>query len=100
MTVAEKGNLERIIEAVLKDVFGAAQIEDVYVVHSVDADGDDILRVYVAFNGAEDQFNAKAASGVVRQMRPRLYEELEEDAFPIISYLSSADMKAVRDAVG
>ncbi|MDE0203350.1 MAG: hypothetical protein OXK73_13045 [Rhodospirillaceae bacterium] len=98
--MAEKGNLESIVEAVLKEVFGAARIEDVYVVHTVDADGDDILRIYVAFNGTEDQFNAKAASGVVRQMRPRLSEELQEDAFPIISYLSSADVKAVRNAVG
>ena len=97
--MAEKGNLESIIEAVLKDVFGAAQIEDVYVVHTVDADGDDILRIYVAFNGTEDQFDAKAASGVVRHMRPRL-SELHEDAFPIISYLSSKDMEAVRNAVG
>ena len=99
-TVVDKRELENIIEAVLKEVFGAAQIGDVLVVRTLDADGDDILRVYVTFNGTEEQFNAKTASGVVRHMRPRLVDELEVDAFPIISYLSNADMKTVKNAVG
>lgn len=98
--MAEKQELENIVGAVLRDVFGASQIGDVHVVRTINEDDEEILRVYVVFNGTEEQFDATLASGVVRRMRPRLLEELTEDAFPVISYLSSSDMKTVKNAVG
>ena len=98
--MADNQSVESIIGAILKEAFGDAQIEDVHVVKTFGADGDEILRIYVVFNGTEGQFNAKSASGVVRHMRPRLSEELQIDAFPVISYLSSTDMRSVKDAVG
>ena len=98
--MADKQDLENIIRAVLGDVFGAARIGDVHIVRTEDEDGDEFLRVYVVFNGTEEQFDAALASGVVRRMRPRLLDELMEEAFPVISYLSSSDMQTVKNAVG
>ena len=98
VTVVENRKLQRTIKAVLKDVFGASKIGDIHVVRSFDEDGDRILRVYVVFKGTEDQFDATRASGVVRHMRPRL-AAVGEQAFPIISYVSSDEMGGVMDAV-
>ncbi len=98
--MADNRKLKKIIGAVLRDVFGAARIGDLHVVRTFNEDDEEILRVYVVFNGAEDQFDAALASGVVRHLRPRLLEELTEDAFPVISYLSGSDMKSVKNAVG
>lgn len=96
--MVENRKLQRTIKAVLKDVFGASKIGDIHVVRSFDEDGDHILRVYVVFKGTEDQFDATRASGVVRHMRPRL-AAVGEQAFPIISYVSSDEMGGVMDAV-
>ena len=101
-TVVDKRELENIIEAVLKEVFGAAQIGDVLVVRTLDADGDDILRVYVTSTEPKSNSTLRLRSGVVRHMRPRLVDELEVDAFPIISVSTvlNADLKTVKNAVG
>ena len=98
--MADERKLETIVRAVLEEVFGADQIGDVYIVRALGGDDEEILRIYVEFNDAEEQFDAVLAGGVVRHMRPRLLDELEEDAFPVLSYISGADMKEVKDAVG
>ncbi len=98
--MAENRKLKSIIRDVLRGVFGVDRIGDVHVVRTSNEDDEEILRVYVVFNGTDDQFDATLASGVVRRMRPRLLQELTEDAFPVISYLSSSDMKTVKNAVG
>ena len=97
--MAEDRKLEGVVKSVLKDVMGASFIGDVHVTRTVDHDDDDILLIYVEFKGTIEQFNAKQASSVIRHMRPRLSEELAEEAFPVISYVSGSDMKMVRDAV-
>lgn len=97
-TMAEKQELKRIVRSVLEEVFGDDRIGDVYVASAYDEDGDEILRVRVVFDGTEEQFDARKASSVVRHMRPRL-ATIGEQAFPIISYCSSDEIDAVRDAV-
>ena len=96
--MAEKQQLERIIRSVLEEIFGDDRIEDVYVASAYDEDGDEILRITVVFDGTEEQFDARKASSVVRHMRPRL-ATIGEQAFPIISYVSSDEISAVRDAI-
>ena len=98
--MADERKVERIVCAVLKDVFGADRIGDVHVVRALGWDDDEILRIYAVFNGAEEQFDATLAYDVVRHMRSRLLEELTEDAFPVMSYISKSDMKTVKNAVG
>lgn len=96
--MAENQQLERIIRSVLEEIFGDDRIGDVYVASAYDEDGDEILRITVVFDGTEEQFDARKASSVVRHMRPRL-ATIGEQAFPIISYVSSDEVSAVRDAV-
>ena len=96
--MAENQKLERIIRSVLEEIFGDDRIEDVYVASAYDEDGDEILRITVVFDGTEEQFDARKASSVVRHMRPRL-ATIGEQAFPIISYVSSDEISAVRDAI-
>ena len=96
--MAENPELKTVIQAVLKEIFGDARIEDVYIALTYDEDGDEILRVKVVFDGTEEQFDARKASSVVRHMRPRL-ATIGEKAFPIISYVSSDEMGMVKDAV-
>ena len=95
--MAENQELKRIIRAVLEEIFGDARIGDVHVASAYDEDGDEILRVKVVFDGTEEQFDARKASSVVRHMRPRL-AMIGEQAFPIISYVSSNEMSGVKDA--
>ena len=95
--MAENQELKGIIRAVLEEIFGDARIGDVYVASAYDEDGDEILRVKVVFDGTEEQFDARKASSVVRHMRPRL-AMIGEQAFPIISYVSSDEMSGVKDA--
>ena len=95
--MAENQELKGIIRAVLEEIFGDAWIGDVHVASAYDEDGDEILRVKVVFDGTEEQFDARKASSVVRHMRPRL-AMIGEQAFPIISYVSSDEMSGVKDA--
>lgn len=96
--MAENRELERIVRSVLEEIFGNDRIGDVYVASAYDEDGDEILRVTVVFDGTEEQFDARKASSVVRHMRPRL-ATIGEQAFPIISYVSSDEVSVVEDAV-
>ena len=95
--MAENQELKGIIRAVLEEIFGDARIGDVHVASAYDEDGDEILRVKVVFDGTEEQFDARKASSVVRHMRPRL-ATIGEQAFPIISYVSSDEMGGLKDA--
>ena len=94
--MADKPEVERIVCAVLKDVFGADRIGDVHVVRALGWDDEEILRIHVGI----DRFDPELAAGVVGLMRRRLLGELEDDAFPVISYISNSEMKTVKHAVG
>ncbi len=89
--------LERLVQSILKEIFGDARIGDVFVASALDEDGDEILLIKVEFDGTEDQFDARKATSVVRHMRPRL-AEIGQQAFPVISYLSSDEMHEALDA--
>ena len=98
--MTETAQLETIIQGVLKNMFGDTRIGDVRVDRAHDEGGDDILLVKVEFTGTEEEFDASVAVQVVRHIRRRLLSEGSVQAFPVISYLSSSDMKEARKAVG
>ncbi len=84
------------IRAVLQGIFGDAQIGDVYVAIACE---DEILLLRVVFDDTEDQFDARKATSRGCHMHPRL-AKIGEQAFPIISYVSSEEMRRLKDAVG
>ena len=61
--MADERKLETIVRAVLENVFGADRIGDVYIVRALGGDDEEILRIYVEFNDAEEQFDAALAGG-------------------------------------
>ena len=93
--MSESEQLKKIIREELEDAFQIDRIEDVHVVRICDVDGDDILRIYVGLGGK--QFNAKLATGVTSRLRYRLLDE-QEEAFPVMSYVSPADLTEVMHA--
>lgn len=97
--MTDKPEVERIVGEVLKTAFGADLIGDVHIVRTLGADDDEILRIYVAVNDAGNRFDASLGVSVVRYMRHRLLGELADDAFPVISYITSSDMKKVKNAM-
>lgn len=82
-----------VIRKVLSAQFRNLKIVDVRVRDSLDADGDRILRVYVIFEGAPKQIDSAKLAGTVRQVRPQLMR-LDEDAFPVFSFIANSDLSA------
>lgn len=86
-------NLDKIREAVratLSRDFASVRIIDIRIHEDVDADGDEMLRIDVIFEGSPKDVDAKKLSGVVRHLRPRL-NDLSESAFPLLSFISAAE---------
>lgn len=78
-----------MLETLHKD-FESVSIINVKVHRDVDFDGDDVLRIDVVFEGRPRDMG-RLVSGAVRHVRPRLKEEFNEFAFPLMSFISSRD---------
>lgn len=89
----------RIVEAVLKERLDGVDIESIAVESDIDDDGDRLLRVQVVFDGTRKPLDAHKTSGILRYMRPRL-EEIDEFAFPVISYIAASDLRKAKAATG
>ena len=79
-----------IVRDTLADDFDHIRIVDVRVSEDVDSDGDDVLRIDIIFEGDPEDLDAVKLSGAIRHLRPRL-SELDEFAFPILSFISKQD---------
>ena len=84
--------IKKIVTKSLAKDFGRHRIIDVRIHEDRDADGDEILRIEVVFEGAPGDLDAKKLAGAVRQLRPKL-EEINVQAFPLLSFVSRADME-------
>lgn len=90
MVAMEK--LRDIVLDVLRERFDDVAIENIDIQRDRDEDGNDILRVQVVFDGNTKRLDARKASSVQRYMRPRL-AEIQETAFPVMSYISKSDYR-------
>ncbi len=86
-----------VVERVLKERFDDVEIESIEVESDYDDDGDRILRVQVVFDGTRKKLDAHKTSSVLRYMRPKL-EEIDEFAFPVISYIAASDLRKSKAA--
>ena len=92
-------SIKEAIESVVKTRFEEGQIVSVSVQPDVDADGEDILRVRIVFNANRPTLDAELASSLIRHLRLKI-EEIGETAFPIMSFVSKADIgKTTADAL-
>lgn len=88
--MASDVELHDVIMSVLKERFDDVVIESISVDPDFDKDGDPILVVKVIFDGTKKQLDARKTSTVIRHLRPKL-AEINETAFPIISYISKSE---------
>jgi hypothetical protein len=84
------GQIKDAVQQTMTDQFGAVKVQDIQVNEETDHFGEHVLRIDVIFDGKS--LNPKGIAGFVRHLRPRL-THLREFAFPLLTFISSADMK-------
>lgn len=82
-------SIKRIVTQTLRRDFDHIRIIDVEVHEGVDADGDEVLRINVIFEGTPRDLDAKKLSGAIRHLRPKL--DKIHPALPLLSFISKAD---------
>jgi hypothetical protein len=87
--------IAKIVKEVLAADFNRVKILDVRVKDDVDADGEAMLRIEVIFEGPRKDVEALKLTGTVRHVRPRL-RAINENAFPLFSFISKGDLGAER----
>ena len=82
--------LEEIIRSKLATEYERLKVVNVRVHEDADFEDDDFIYVDVVFEGPLQDTDAGALSGVVRKVRPALFEN-DESAFPVFSFISKDD---------
>ncbi len=67
------------------------EIVKVNVVPDLDRDGDDILRIGIIFKGELREADAKLIAGATREIWPLIESEIDDDLFPLLSFVSKVD---------
>lgn len=88
--------IEKIITEMVRAEFPDAQLQDIGVKETTDADGDPILQVTVVFKASRD-IDANKTPGLVRHLWPKLMAE-QEMRFPLFRLMTSADAKRLGTA--
>lgn len=88
-------NIAKLVRESLAPDFNKVKIIEVIVHDEVDSDGEAVLRVDVIFEGTPKDVDALKLTGAVRHVRPRL-REMNEEAFPLFSFISKGDWGAER----
>ncbi|WP_420637334.1 hypothetical protein [Candidatus Palauibacter sp.] len=82
--------LERIVRRVLKKQFRGVIFDSVRIREGIDHDDDGVLYVRAVFR-SDAPLDVNARVGFVRHLRPHL-RKLDEDRFPIMSFVSRDDL--------
>jgi hypothetical protein len=83
--------IKKVVKEALAADFDNLKIVDVRIQEDVDADGEELLRIEVIFEGAP-KLDARKISGAIRYLRPKL-TAIKETAFPLLSFISGADLE-------
>jgi hypothetical protein len=89
----EMDKIAKVVKATLAADFGKVKILKVKVEKALDSDGQEILRIYVIFEGESKDLDAGAVSGAVRHIRPKL-SKMGFDEFPLFSFIADSDVGA------
>lgn len=83
-----------VARKLLIERFGAeAKIVSVTVSEDTDFDGDDVIVVRVVYETPTGRLDAKKAAGMIRHLRSKLHDDIAEDRFPLLSFVSLVDAK-------
>jgi hypothetical protein len=83
---------QRIANAVretMTDQFKSVKVRDINVKPDTDQFGEDVLHIDVVYDGKS--LDPRATASFIRHLRPRLLK-LQEMKFPVISFVSSAEI--------
>ncbi|WP_343866278.1 hypothetical protein [Caenispirillum bisanense] len=78
--------IQDVVETVLREQFGDADVHVGAVSREQDWEGGPLLRINILFDNGGRILNPRTSSGLVRHIWPRL-SNLGEDAFPVLYYL-------------
>ncbi|GLH77415.1 hypothetical protein SSBR45G_23230 [Bradyrhizobium sp. SSBR45G] len=81
--------IEKAVRETMTDQFRSVKVRDVNIKPDTDQFGEDVLHIDVVYDGKS--LDPKATTSFVRHLRPRLFE-LHEMKFPVIYFVSSADL--------
>lgn len=86
-------SIKKIVRETLAGHFDHIRILEIDVQKDTDADGDDVLKINIVFEGSPRDLDISKLTGTVRQLRPKL-DKIHESAFPLLSFISKADYES------
>jgi len=89
------GEAQAIIEKVVMETFPAGTIHAVEVLPDPYEDGENYLQVTVEVDDDFSKKYAKKAIGLIRHIRPKLFE-VNETRFPVMQFVSREDAEWLR----
>jgi hypothetical protein len=94
-TMADAADIQRIAADVIADRLGDdVRIVSVAAREATDWSGDEVLEVTVVYDADSGTPDAKKTVTLIRHLRARLYDELAEERFPLISLISLTDAES------
>jgi hypothetical protein len=93
------GEAQAIIEKVVRETFPPGTIHAVEVLPDPGEDGENYLQVTIEVDEGFAKKHAKEAIGLVRHMRPKLFE-VNETRFPVMQFVSREDAEWLRREAG
>jgi len=87
----DTARVAKIVVDKLGKRFKDIEIVDVIVSSDKDRDGDEILRIQIIFKGVLNESDARQVAGATREVWPALEDELDDDLFPLLSFVSKVD---------
>ncbi|MEO0411020.1 MAG: hypothetical protein AAF221_04155 [Pseudomonadota bacterium] len=94
LTIERRQEIEGVIREVLKKKLSGVSINAVDIAPDFDEFGDPILRVKVIYKD-QGKTPLQGLSGLVRNIRPSL-SRMQEERFPVMSFIASSEMEALK----
>ena len=83
-------NARNVIERAMRDSYRDIAFVVIDVTSDIDEDGQEFLWVRAVYDGEPVTIDTRKSLTVVRELQPQL-DDLNVDAFPVISYMTRAD---------
>lgn len=82
--------VRKLIDRVVRERFKDVVIHTVNVIRDTDYEDETVFRVTIVFEH-KGPLDAQKTAGIVRHLRHKLIDELDESTFPIVAFVSKSD---------
>jgi hypothetical protein len=87
--------LERVAgDVIARELGDGTRIVSITVREDDDPLGGQILSFRVVYDSGDAKLDPKAVAGMVRHLRSRLHDEIAEERFPLLSFVSHREAQA------